>query len=79
MLNEDRFPGEIRIEDLGEAVLALASRNQRLREDLGPAADEPQALRLHLDATPSKPGPEAAAPEGRSASLGPGLTAREVG
>jgi len=50
MLNEDRFPGEITIAELGEAVLALASRNQRLREDLGPSAETPEALRAHLAA-----------------------------
>ena len=34
MLNEDRFPGEIGIGQLGEAVAHLASRNHLLRDDL---------------------------------------------
>ena len=52
MLNEDRFPGEITIAELGEAVLALASRNHRLREDLCPSAEAPERLRAHLERNP---------------------------
>ena len=52
MLNEDRFPGEIQIDQLGEAVLTLASRNHRLREDLGPSAAN--CLRPHLRTRPRR-------------------------
>jgi superfamily II DNA or RNA helicase/HKD family nuclease/diadenosine tetraphosphate (Ap4A) HIT family hydrolase len=52
LLNEDRFPGEIAIEALGEAVLGIASRNQRLRDDLGPSADSAADLRRHLEQNP---------------------------
>jgi superfamily II DNA or RNA helicase/diadenosine tetraphosphate (Ap4A) HIT family hydrolase/HKD family nuclease len=52
MLNEDRFPGEITLEELTEAVLALASRNHRLREDLGPSSETPEALQAHLERNP---------------------------
>ena len=52
MLNEDRFPGEIKVEELGEAVLTLASRNRYLREDLGPAAENPDAFKAHLQRNP---------------------------
>jgi hypothetical protein len=52
MLNEDRFPGEITVEALGEAVIALASRNHRLRDDLGPKVTTPDGLRRHLEENP---------------------------
>jgi hypothetical protein len=52
MLNEDRFPGEIAIDALGESVSMLASRNPRLLEDLGPNANDKTALRQHLERNP---------------------------
>ncbi len=52
MLNEDRFPGEIPVDALGEAVMAIASRNRQLRDDLGPKADTPEGLREHLETNP---------------------------
>lgn len=36
LLNEDRFPGEIPADALGEAVRTIASRTRRLRDELGP-------------------------------------------
>jgi hypothetical protein len=52
MLNEDRFPGEIGIEQLGETVAHLASRNHLLRDDLGPGAAQTDGLRRLLEKDP---------------------------
>ncbi len=52
MLNEDAFPGEITIDALAEATRALASRNHRLIDDLGPNAATPQGLKRHLEQNP---------------------------
>ena len=52
MLNEDAFPGEITIDTLAESVTALASRNHRLVDDLGPKAATPDGLKRHLEQNP---------------------------
>ncbi len=52
MLNEDAFPGEITIDALAEATRALASRNHRLVDDLGPNAATPQGLKRLLEQNP---------------------------
>lgn len=44
MLNADRFPGTMTVEEVAEAVLDLATRNPRLMTDLGPAATDRAAL-----------------------------------
>ncbi len=51
-IDEAAFPGEVGIEELGTAVTAIASRNQALVEDLGPAAATPHGLRQHLECNP---------------------------
>jgi len=52
MLNEDAFPGEITIDTLAASVTALASRNRRLVDDLGPKAATPEGLKRHLEQNP---------------------------
>jgi hypothetical protein len=52
MLNEDRLPGTITIEDLAKVVTQLARRSARLQEDFGTALAEPQALTHHLEVNP---------------------------
>ena len=52
MLNEDAFPGEITMDALAEATRALASRNHRLIDDLGPNAATPQGLKRHMEQNP---------------------------
>ncbi len=44
MLNEDAFPGEISSDDLCEAVARLVRRSAHLRQDVGPALEEPREL-----------------------------------
>ncbi len=52
MLNEDRLPGTIAIEDLARTVTQLARRSARLQEDFGAALADPQALKHHLEVNP---------------------------
>ena len=52
MLNEDRLPGTIAIEDLARTVTQLARRSARLQEDFGAALADPQALTHHLEVNP---------------------------
>ena len=52
MLNEDAFPGSISIDALADAVRALASRNARLLDDLGPKAKTAAGLKSHLEQNP---------------------------
>jgi superfamily II DNA or RNA helicase/HKD family nuclease len=44
MLNQDRFPGEVRLADLRDGVRALALRSGRIAEDLGIDLDDTHAL-----------------------------------
>lgn len=52
MLNRDRFPGAIQINELTEAFAELVCRSAKLREDVGPALDDPDALRKLLEENP---------------------------
>jgi hypothetical protein len=52
MLNEDTFPGEISLDRLCEAVARLARRSAQLRQDVGPALEQPQELRQLLTQNP---------------------------
>ncbi len=52
MLNEDAFPGEISLDRLCEAVARLARRSAQLRQDVGPALDQPKELRQLLIQNP---------------------------
>jgi superfamily II DNA or RNA helicase/diadenosine tetraphosphate (Ap4A) HIT family hydrolase len=52
MLNRDRFPGEISIEELTEGFSELARRSARLREDAGPALEDGDALRKLIEDHP---------------------------
>ena len=46
MLNEDRLPGTITIDDLARTFTQLARRSARLQEDVGAALDDPRLRRL---------------------------------
>jgi len=52
MLNEDRLPGMITIDDLARTVDLLVRRSARLQADFGAALANPPALRRHLEANP---------------------------
>jgi superfamily II DNA or RNA helicase/diadenosine tetraphosphate (Ap4A) HIT family hydrolase/HKD family nuclease len=52
MLNEDRLPGTITIDDLARIVTRLAGRSAHLREDFGTALGDLQALKRHLEVNP---------------------------
>jgi len=52
MLNEDAFPGEIPLDRLCEAVARLVRRSAQLRQDVGPALEQPQELRQLLVQNP---------------------------
>lgn len=52
MLNMDRFPGEIAIDDLAGAAAHLASRSAALQQDLGAGFSDPAALRDLLERNP---------------------------
>jgi len=52
MLNEDAFPGEISLDRLCEAVARLVRRSAQLRQDVGPALEQPQELRQLLVENP---------------------------
>jgi superfamily II DNA or RNA helicase/diadenosine tetraphosphate (Ap4A) HIT family hydrolase/HKD family nuclease len=52
MLNDDRLPGTVTIDDLTRSVTQLARRSARLQEDFGEALEDPQALRRHLEVNP---------------------------
>jgi len=54
MLQEERFPGEISIEELAEAVERLARRSPKLVADIGDPIESPRALQKHLEANPIK-------------------------
>ena len=51
-LNEDAFPGEIALDRLCEAVARLARRSAQLRQDVGPALEEPRELKQLLIQNP---------------------------
>jgi len=51
-LQEGRFPGEIPITGLAQAVERLARRSPVLVEDIGNAIETPKALRNHLEKNP---------------------------
>lgn len=48
MLNEDAFPGEVPVDTLAEAFARLARRSAQTRQDVGPALEDPAALRQLL-------------------------------
>lgn len=52
MLNEDRLPGTVTIDELARTVSQLARRSARLQEDFGAALTAPQALEHHLEVNP---------------------------
>lgn len=52
MLNEDAFPGVISIQDLAESFARLAKRSAVLRQDVGPALDNPKKLVRLLETDP---------------------------
>ena len=52
MLNEDRLPGTVTIDELARTVSQLARRSARLQEDFGAALADPQALKHHLEVNP---------------------------
>lgn len=52
MLNDDRLPGTVTIDDPATSVTQLARRSARLREDFGAALDDAQAMRRHLEVNP---------------------------
>ena len=52
MLNADRLPGTIAIDDLGTTVDQLVRRSARLQADFGSALADPPALRRHLEVNP---------------------------
>lgn len=52
MLNRDRFPGAMPIEELTEEFGELARRSARLREDVGPALDDRRTLRKLIEENP---------------------------
>jgi len=52
MMNDDRLPGTVTIDDLARTVTQLARRSARLQEDFGAALDDPQALKHHLEVNP---------------------------
>jgi superfamily II DNA or RNA helicase len=52
MLNEDRLPGTVTIDELARTVSQLARRSARLQEDFGAALTDPQALEHHLQVNP---------------------------
>jgi hypothetical protein len=52
MLNEDRLPGTVTIDELARTVSQLARRSARLQEDFGAALADPQALEHHLEVNP---------------------------
>ena len=54
MLNEDAFPGEISLDRLCEAVARLVRRSAQLRQDVGPALDQPQELKQLLVENPDR-------------------------
>jgi superfamily II DNA or RNA helicase len=52
MLNADRLPGTVSIEELARTVSQLARRSARLQEDFGAALADSQALTRHLEVNP---------------------------
>ncbi len=52
MLNENRLPGTVTIDDLARAVTRLARRSARLQEDFGTALADLPALTHHLEVNP---------------------------
>jgi hypothetical protein len=52
MLNADRFPGAISIEELGAGFARLARRNQTLRADVGDALENATGVRKLLEKNP---------------------------
>ena len=52
MLNADRFPGEIGIDELSSGFARLARRSAKLRADVGPPLDSPEALRGLIEENP---------------------------
>jgi superfamily II DNA or RNA helicase/diadenosine tetraphosphate (Ap4A) HIT family hydrolase len=52
MLNRDRFPGEISIGELTEGFGELARRSAKLRDDVGPALEDSDALRKLIEEHP---------------------------
>jgi hypothetical protein len=52
MLNEDRFPGSIGIEELVDSVRRIARRSQHIQNDFGEALRDAAALQRHLEENP---------------------------
>ncbi len=52
MLNSDRLPGAMPIDELAQTVSQLARRSARLQEDFGPALGDLEALKHHLEVNP---------------------------
>jgi superfamily II DNA or RNA helicase/diadenosine tetraphosphate (Ap4A) HIT family hydrolase/HKD family nuclease len=52
MLNENRLPGTVLVDDLARAISQLARRSARLQADFGTALADPQALKRHLEINP---------------------------
>jgi hypothetical protein len=52
MLNEDRLPGTVTIDELARTVTQLAWRSAHLQEDFGAALAETQSLKHHLEVNP---------------------------
>jgi superfamily II DNA or RNA helicase/HKD family nuclease len=54
MLNRDRFPGEISIEELMDSFTEMARRRAKLKEDMGPSLFSRKALQRLLEDNPIK-------------------------
>jgi superfamily II DNA or RNA helicase len=52
MLNEDRLPGTVTIDELARTVIQLARRSAQLQEDFGATLADPEALKHHLEVNP---------------------------
>jgi superfamily II DNA or RNA helicase len=52
MLNEDRLPGAMGIEELVAGVNRITQRSTRLKVDFGPSLTDGEALRQHLERNP---------------------------
>jgi hypothetical protein len=52
MLNDDRLPGSVAIDELARTVGQLVQRSARLQEDFGAAVADPRALEHHLEVNP---------------------------
>jgi hypothetical protein len=52
MLNEDKLPGSIGIDELVRSFARLARRSSVLRADVGESLEDPSRLRQHVEKNP---------------------------